>query len=107
MAQQKKRKEQGRFFRRYTIEKSLRHHIIEWLATCLTIIGSILNSNLLNIHAFNAFALSFYIWCAGDIVWVLFALKHRHWGVFSTFALLGVINIFAILKTSFGFAFFG
>lgn len=80
--------EKGIFYTKYIIEKSLRHHAIEWLATILTIAGAV----------FNAFQKieGFYLFVIGNILWVAFAIKHKHWGLFIASAVLLIIDIIAI-----------
>jgi hypothetical protein len=80
----------------HVIEKELHDHVIEWLATLLTLLGAILNAGLVNISGLG-FTLSFYLWSVSNILWVAFALKHKHWGVFITFAALLIINILSII----------
>ena len=36
----------GRFHRAYTIEKSLKHHVIEWAAMAMSVIGAVMNAQL-------------------------------------------------------------
>jgi hypothetical protein len=93
-----KKVKKGRFYSVQIIEKTLRHHVIEWVATLLSAIGAILNSNLFNLTSFNTFQTSFYFWFVADILWISFAYKHKHWGVFTTFVIFGIINFLAILK---------
>lgn len=92
------KKRKNRFYTIHVIEKSFRHHLIEWVATILSAIGIILNSNIFNITSFNTYFASFYVWFVANIFWISFALKHKHWGVFATFSIYSVINVLAILK---------
>ena len=94
----KRDKKKGLFYTVHVIEKTLIHHVIEWVATTLSAIGAILNSNIFNIQLFNTYFASFYIYFIADLLWIAFAWKHRHWGVFVTFTVFGIINFFAILK---------
>ena len=87
-----------RFYTVHVIEKSLVHHVIEWLASILSILGALLNANIFNIHSFNPYFASFYVWVVSDILWISFAIKHKHWGVLATFTAFGIINLLAILK---------
>ncbi len=82
----------------HVIEKTLRDHIIEWVATILSVTGIILNANLFNITAFNAFYISFYVWTIGNLFWIYFSYKHKHWGVLATFTIYCIVNILAIIK---------
>ena len=92
------KKGRDRFHTVHVIEKSLVHHVIEWVATLLSALGAIFNSNIFGITSFNSYFFSFYVWFIADILWISFALKHKHWGVFTTFLIFGIINILAILK---------
>lgn len=94
----KKVKNKGMFYSVQVIEKSLIHHVNEWIATTLSVIAAILNTNLFNITSFNTYVTSFYFFFVADILWIFFAIKHRHWGVFITFLLFGVVNGIAILR---------
>ncbi|MEI6732269.1 MAG: hypothetical protein WCK90_06350, partial [archaeon] len=94
----KQSKKKGLFYSVQVIEKSLIHHVIEWVATILSALGAIFNSNLFGIQAFDAYTNSFYCWFVADILWIIFALKHKHWGIFTTFLIFGIINGLAILK---------
>ncbi len=91
-------KKRSRYYTIQIIEKNLKSHLVEWGATTLTVIGSILNANLLGIQSFNTYSTSFYVFLAGNLLWISFALKHKHWGVFTTFSIIGMINFLAILK---------
>ncbi|MBM3232727.1 hypothetical protein FJZ18_01000 [Candidatus Pacearchaeota archaeon] len=79
------------------IEKELHDHVIEWLATLLTLIGAILNAGLIKLSVLDGYTLSFYIWSISNILWITFALKHKHWSVFITFAALLLVNILSII----------
>lgn len=93
-----KKKESGRWYSKHVIEKTLKDHIIEWVATLLSVCGIVLNANLLNITIFNAFYASFYVWTAGNLFWIYFSYKHKHWGVLATFSIYCVVNVLAIIK---------
>ena len=62
-----------RFYSVHVIEKNLIHHIIEWVATILSIIGVF----LVTLQNQNGL----YVWVAANILWVSFAWKHRHYGL--------------------------
>ena len=87
----------------YVVEKELRDHIVEWTATLLTMVGAMLNARLIALEALDGFTASFYIWSISNLLWIAFALKHRHWGVFVTFTVLLIINILAIFKNGLWF----
>ena len=88
----------NRFYTRHVIEKSLRHHVIEWIATILSITAALMNTNIVGIKMFDAYSVSFFIYFIADFLWISFALKHKHWGVFTTFVLFGIINFLKILS---------
>lgn len=78
---------------KYTIEKTLRHHIIEWAATVLSIFGALLIS----------FKLSqgYYIWIVGNVLWMSFSLKHKHYGLLVLAVSYFIINIIGIIRWQF------
>lgn len=84
MVQSKKR-----FSTRHVIEKSLQHHVIEWFAAACSIVGAVLNAQL-NIYGF-------YIFAVGNVLWISFSLKHRHWGLLATQVLFFVLNVYGVL----------
>ena len=73
---------------KYVIEKELRHHIIEWAATLLSGVGAIINA--------NKSITGFYVWSVANILWISFALKHKHWGLLVMNVIFLGINIFGI-----------
>ncbi len=91
-------KKKNRFNNVHIIEKNLRDHLIEWIATLLTMLGALLNSGLIILGNLDGFTLSFYIWSISNILWIAFAIKHKHWGVLITFGGLLIINIISIVK---------
>lgn len=93
-----KRKKRSKFHTIHVIEKELRDHVVEWTATVLSVIGALLNAGLMQFGSLNGFGTSFYIWAVSNFLWLSFALKHRHWGVFVTFAIFLLINILSIVK---------
>ena len=74
--------------RTYTIQKDIRHHLVEWTATFFSVVGAILNAQL-NIWGF-------YIFIAGNVFWVAFSIKHKHWGLLLTQILFFVLNVYGI-----------
>lgn len=92
------RRKRDRFHTIHVIEKELRDHIIEWTATVLSVIGALLNAGLVQIGSLSGFGTSFYVWAVSNFLWISFALKHKHWGVFVTFAIFLLINIISIVK---------
>jgi hypothetical protein len=84
---------------KYTIEKEFRHHVVEWSATFLSLVGAILNANKL--------ISCFYVWSLANILWMGFAIKHRHWGLLIMNLVFLGINIFAIFKWKTSFVIYG
>ena len=74
----------------YVIKKSLVHHIIEWVATILSIIGVLL-VNLQNLNGL-------YIWIVANILWISFAWKHKHYGLLVLACSYLIINIIGLIK---------
>ena len=72
----------------YTIQKDIRHHLVEWTATFFSVVGAVLNAQL-NIWGF-------YLFIAGNVFWTAFAIKHKHWGLLLTQILFFVLNIYGI-----------
>ena len=58
---------------KYVIEKELRHHIIEWVATILSILGAL----LVSLKHFEGYP----VWIVANTLWAIFALKHKHYGL--------------------------
>ncbi len=77
-----------RFHTIHVIEKSLRHHIIEWAATVASIVGAVMNAQL-NIWGF-------YVFMLGNCFWISFSIKHRHWGLLVTQLLFFVLNVYGV-----------
>lgn len=92
------RKKQSKFRTIHVIEKDLKHHLIEWAATALTVLGALLNANILRIGSLAGFALSFHLWAIANLLWIFFAIKHRHWGVLTTFSILLIVNLWSIVQ---------
>ena len=79
----------GIFYRAYLIEKTLIHHVIEWGATLVSIIGSLMVA-LNNFYGFG-------IGMIGNVLWFFFAFKHKHWGLLFLSCCYFVINIIGII----------
>ncbi|MBM3230043.1 nicotinamide mononucleotide transporter [Candidatus Pacearchaeota archaeon] len=75
---------------KYTIEKEFRHHVVEWSATFLSVLGSIVNANKL--------ISGFYIWSVANILWITFAIKHKHWGLLVMNVIFFGINIYGVFS---------
>ncbi len=78
---------------KYTIEKNLIHHVIEWCATALSLTGALLIS-------FQLFY-GYYIWIVGNILWVAFAYKHKHYGLLVLSVSYFFINIIGLIRWQF------
>lgn len=63
----------SKFYTRHVIEKELKHHILEWSATVLSVAGAILNA--------NKFIAGFYVWSLANLLWIFFGIKYKHWGL--------------------------
>jgi len=63
--------------------------VIEWIATCLSITGASL----------NAFHLKegFYVWILANILWIVFGIKTKHYGVVVMFIVYSIISAIGIL----------
>jgi nicotinamide riboside transporter PnuC len=81
-------KKKGRFTTVHVIKKSLRHHVIEWAAMVMSVVGAIMNAQL-NIWGF-------YVFILGNILWASFSIKHRHWGLLATQFVFFALNIYGI-----------
>ncbi len=78
----------GKVITRYVIEKELKHHIIEWSATLLSVIGAIINA--------NKEISGFYVWSVANILWIWFGAKYKHWGLVVMNLIFLGINIYAL-----------
>lgn len=72
----------------YKIRKDFKSHVVEWSATTLSLVGAILNAKQL--------IYGFLFWIVANILWIIFALKHRHWGLLFMNFVFMLINIFGI-----------
>ena len=82
------KKSKGKFYKTYTIEKSLKHHVIEWCATAFSLTGAVLNS-MLNIYGF-------YLFIFGNLLWMSFSWKHRHYGLLFLNFVFMILNVYGI-----------
>ena len=82
----------GRFTTVYTIEKKLRHHIIEWLATVLAIWGAVVNA--------QQDITGFYFYGVSNLLWISFAVTHKHWSLVIMNAVFLCINVYAVFTWS-------
>ena len=78
------------FYRKYTIEKSLAHHIIEWLATAGSLTGALMVAR----HIRSGYG----VWLIANILWIFFAAKHKHWGLLFLSICYLVINAYGFIK---------
>lgn len=79
-----------RFYTKHIIEKSLKHHIVEWSAAVLSVIGAILNASKL--------IGGFYIWGIANILWIWFSFKYKHYGLLVMNLIFLAINIYGIIN---------
>ena len=82
----------GQFTRAYTIEKQLKHHLVEWSATALSVFGAVLNAKKL--------ISGFYVWSLANVLWLYFGWKFKHWGLVVMNLIFLSINIYAIFNWS-------
>ena len=85
-------KKGNRFTTTYVIEKNLKSHFVEWGASILSIGGAILNANKI--------IGGFYFWSVANILWMIFGVKYKHWGLVLMNLVFLVINIFGISNWS-------
>jgi len=78
----------GVFYSKMVIEKSFRDHLIEWIAAILSITGAIMNS-------YQKIG-GFYVFGAANLLWMWFALKHKHYGLFFMSVGLFITNVLGI-----------
>ena len=78
---------------RHVIEKELRHHILEWSATALSLVGAL----LISLKYFQGY----YIWIVGNVLWTLFSFKYKHYGLLFLSVAYFVINIIGIVRWQF------
>ena len=91
------KKKGGRFYSVHIIEKSLRHHVIEWLATIFSVSAHLLNTGFLQIPGLDGYNASFFVYLVGNLLWISVGWKHKHWGVLATFGVFAIINVIKIL----------
>lgn len=83
------RASKGLFYRKYTIEKTLKHHIIEWFAT----VGSLTGVLMVAMKIRSGFG----IWIVANVLWMWFAYKHKHWGLLFLSTCYLIINTYGFL----------
>ncbi len=83
-------KNKGLYYKAYRIEKSLIHHVIEWCATVLSLLGALL-------IAFKSWQ-GYPIWVVANVLWVSFSWKHKHYGLLFLSVSYLVINIIGLIK---------
>lgn len=71
--EEKMKKKKSIFNKIYTIEKNIKDHLVEWGATFLSVFGAILNA--------NQFIQGFYVWSVANILWIIFGIKYKHYGL--------------------------
>lgn len=77
------------FYSKHVIEKSLKHHVVEWIATAGSLTGVWMVANQLR--------MGFMVWLVANILWIWFSFTHRHWGLLFLSACYLVINAYAFL----------
>jgi len=77
----------------YVIEKELRHHIVEWSATALSLLGTF----IISLQYFQGY----YVWITGNILWAFFAHKHKHYGLLFLSISYLIINTIGIIRWQF------
>ena len=87
-------RKKGMFHTVHVIEKTLIHHLIEWSATILSIIGVLL-VNLQNLNGL-------YVWIPANLLWIVFALKHKHYGLLVLAGACLIINIIGLVNWKIG-----
>ncbi|MEK6928794.1 MAG: nicotinamide mononucleotide transporter [Nanoarchaeota archaeon] len=80
----------NKFYTRHVIEKELRHHVIEWLATVLSLTGAVLVA--------LKYKDGYPVWIIANILWVSFSLKHKHYGLLFLSVSYLIINIIGIIN---------
>jgi len=83
-------KNKGLYYRVYRIEKTLVHHVIEWSATVLSLLGALL-------VAFK-FWQGYPVWVVANALWVSFAWKHKHYGLLFLSVSYLVINFIGLIR---------
>jgi hypothetical protein len=84
---------------KYVIEKKPHHHVLEWTATAFSICGAL----LVSLQHFQGY----YIWVAASVLWTLFAVKYKHYGLLTLSIAYFIINIIGIVKWQFGLTILG
>jgi hypothetical protein len=74
------------FYTKHVIEKRLRHHVLEWIATA----GSLTGFSMVAMQMRIGFA----IWFFANILWMWFSSHNKHWGLFFLSACYFLINIY-------------
>jgi hypothetical protein len=82
-------RKKGRFDTVHVIQKSLRHHVIEWCAMATSVIGAVMNAQLS--------IWGFYVFMLGNLLWFFFSVKHKHWGLLATQVVFFALNIYGVL----------
>ena len=89
MIKNTKGKKRGIFYTEHVIEKTLIHHLIEWTATLLSITGALLVAWKIRE--------GFYVWIIANILWIIFAWKHKHYGLLFLAISYAIINIVGLI----------
>lgn len=78
---------------RYVIEKKPHHHAIEWCATA----GSITGALLVSLQHFQGY----YVWLVANVLWFIFAIKYKHYGLLTLSISYFIINCIGVIKWQF------
>ena len=85
-----KKKSKGKFYSVKVIEKNLKDHVVEWLATVLSLVGA----SMIAYQIKNGF----YVWILANIFWISFSWKHKHYGLLFLSTSYLVINIIGLIN---------
>ncbi|MDP3882137.1 MAG: nicotinamide mononucleotide transporter [Nanoarchaeota archaeon] len=83
-------RKKGIFHRVYVIEKTLIHHVIEWIATILSLTGAFMIA--------YKYVNGYYVWIVANALWIFFAWKHKHYGLLVLSISYMIINIVGLVK---------
>lgn len=75
---------------KYTIEKNLKDHILEWSAMFLSVLGAL----LISVKILQGY----YVWLIANVLWMFFAKKHKHYGLLTMAISYFIINVIGIIR---------
>ena len=85
-----KDKKKGKFYSRHVIEKTLKHHLIEWIGTGGSLAGVFMVAQQVRI--------GFLVWMTANILWMWFAFHHKHWGLLFLSSSYLLINLYGFIN---------